>query len=115
MPAPEGEHQVTLEDGTQKLIVVDGNGVLSDIQDVMEEEVVIEPTDNTELKAEVAEIMQKFIVDSNERFVAIENENKTLKVKLEAIAEGSKFKVTPKVIGGEDEKMTIKDILNNKK
>lgn len=90
VPAPEGEHQLTLEDGSVKIVMLNAEGVVDSIDDFVEME------EDDEMKAEVAEVMRKVIADTNERFAKIEAENAALKAELEAIKEGDKFKANPK-------------------
>ena len=37
VPAPEGEHQITLEDGTVKIVTLDGTGAVVTVADAMAE------------------------------------------------------------------------------
>jgi hypothetical protein len=108
VPAPEGEHSLTLEDGSMKVITVDANGLVSTVEDVeIEEEMSIEE--------QVAEVMAKTIKDVNERFTKLEAENKALKTQLESIAKGGKFGADPKKTDSTDGKMTVAEILKLKK
>ena len=112
VPAPEGSHEVTLEDGTVKIIQVDANGVVTSVSELDEE------VDFTE---EVAEAMQKLeakfsqeVVDAlkpiTEQLAKVQKELATLKGEKE-----SKFKQDPKKTGAGTQKMSASDLLRNKK
>lgn len=104
IPAPEGEHELTLEDGTVKIITLDGTGMVTAVSD-------LEPLNEEleELKSEVAEVMKKTLAEVNDRFVKLEKENADLKAEMEAILKGDKFASTPKKVGVE--KKSYKDLL----
>ena len=88
MPAPEGDHQLTLEDGTVKLITLDGSGVVVTVEDFKEEEPAKEDSEMSEEVMSAIELMAteiKTLKESNEKF---RKELKTLK-------EGEKFKAKP--------------------
>lgn len=112
IPAPAGDHEVTLEDGTVKIITVDEAGLVS---------AVTEPDnmEGEELRKEVAETMKMALKDVNDRFSVIEKENKELKAKVEtlenALSEGGagKFKKQTKATDGK--KMTYAEILEAQK
>lgn len=121
IPAPEGEHQLTLEDGAVKIVTLDATGAVVTIAD-LEEEMESEETVNTEvnseagatpevveMKAEIAEAMANVVKDIDARFKAIETENKELKAKLEAVNEGDKFNKAP--LKADSKKTTRRDIL----
>lgn len=112
IPAPEGDHQVTLEDGSVKVITVDATGIVTAVVDAQE----MDNDDNTDIKAEVAEMMREVLKDTNERFKAIEKENVELRAELEAIktAKDSKFVKETKDVDGQ-KTLTISEILKNKK
>lgn len=107
VPAPVGEHQLTINDGTQKIVVLDDAGVVTEVMEVMENE--------TEMatKEEVAEFVAQMMKDTNDRFIAIENENKTLKEEIEVLKEGGKFGAQPKKTG-EAVKKSASEILFKK-
>jgi hypothetical protein len=112
VPAPEGDHQITLEDGSVKVITVDETGVVSAIVD-SEEMKDDEPADD--IKEEVAEVMREVLKDTNERFEAIEKENKELKAEIEqlkAVSKDFKFGSEPKKT--DEKKLTISEILKKK-
>ena len=94
IPAPEGEHQLTLEDGSVKIVTVDATGTVLTLEDFVE--MTDETPANEELAQEVAEAMGHVVKDIDERFKKLETENAELKAKLEAINEGEKFKQEPK-------------------
>ena len=111
IPAPEGDHQITLEDESVKVITVDANGLVTAIVDAEAME-----TESTDIKEEVAEVMREVLRETHERFNKLEKENVELKAEIEAIknAKESKFKKEEKEI--EDKKaLTISEILKNKK
>ena len=104
VPAPEGEHELTLEDGSVVVISVDGMGIVTAIVPV----VVDEQLSNEELKAEVAAGVAEFAKATNERFEAIEDvnaslisDNASLKAELNNLKQGDKFGATPKKTGSE--------------
>lgn len=108
IPAPEGEHELTLEDGTVKVITLDANGIITAVADVeptvedsadMADEVSAED----EMRVEVAEAMRKQTAEIHDRFNALEEkfaameaENKALKAEIETINKGEKFGAAPK-------------------
>jgi len=115
VPAPEGDHELTLEDGRIVVITVDGMGAVTTITEVLpEEEMSVE-----ELKAEVAQGVAEFAKATNERFAAIEAkleaENAALKTELNAIKKGDKFGANPKQTGSVESKLSVNNILNLKK
>lgn len=113
IPAPEGDHQVTLEDGSVKVITVDATGLVTSVVDV--EAMEDATTDTPATKEEVAEVMREVLKDTNERFAKIEKENEDLKAEIEALktAKESKFKKEPKDVDGA-KTLTIKEILKQK-
>jgi len=97
IPAPEGEHQLTLEDGSVKIVMLDASGAVVSVEDFTAEEPTVEPVEAEEaMRAEVAEAMKNVVTDIDERFKKLETENAELVAKLEAINEGEKFKAQPK-------------------
>lgn len=115
VPAPAGDHQVTLEDGSEKVITVDESGVIVAIVDV--EEMSDEET-TPSVEEQVAEVMKKVLADTDERFKALEAAIKTqadtFKSQLEAIAKGEKFNTQGKKGGAEPTKKTAIDLINGK-
>lgn len=119
VPAPEGEHQLTLEDGTVKIITLDGTGAVVSVADAMSNE----PTEeaNTELNAEVAEVLSKVIkatdakiAELEGKFNAFAKENETLKTEIETFKSSGKFGASPKAIT-EEKTLSASDILKMKK
>lgn len=115
VPAPEGEHQITLEDGTVKIVMLDGTGAVVTVEDAVAEN-VDEPS--TELSQEVAEVLAKTIkgVDAKfaefeAKFNAIVKENEALKSEIETFKSSGKFGANPKVVTEEKTK-SYKDLLN---
>lgn len=94
MPAPEGDHQVTLEDGTMRLITLDGSGIVTAIEVFEEGEAA--PAVDTELRTEVEELMSKMAETFKSKFDKQEATNKELKAELATIKAGDKFKANPK-------------------
>lgn len=86
LPAPEGAHEVTIEDGTVKIINVDASGVVTTIEDM-------QPMDYQEVLDQVAEVMASQFKVFKTEFDALKAENKTLLDRIEAIekAKPSKF------------------------
>jgi len=120
VPAQSGEMQLTLEDGMVKVVSVDDNGVVTAMADVMQDENDEESTD--ELRVEVADAMRKLASDVNDRFKSIEDanatltaENATLKLEIETFKTSGKFGANPKKTDAPKEKMTIAQMVANKK
>ena len=118
VPASEGEHQLTLEDGSVKVVVLDAQGLVVSVADVEQNE------DETGVTAvEVADAMRSLMSEVNDRFVAIETantqlatENATLKSEIESFKASGKFGANPKNTGEkEGKKMTIAEMVANKK
>ena len=108
LPAPEGDHQVTLEDGTTVVISVDANGVVADIQNV---EADPEAMMKEEILSEVAEVMQSAFAKVLNDLAEIKAENAELKTKFAALSteKASKFQADHKEAG--KAKVTYKDLL----
>lgn len=85
-PAPEGVHEVTMEDGTVKVITLDASGMVASIEEV-------EPMGAEEILSQVAEVMAATIAPLNTEITALKAENEELKTRLSAIetGKGSKF------------------------
>ena len=115
LPAPEGDHELTLEDGSIKIVTLDGSGIVTAIEDFVAEEEA--SSEVVELRSEVTEAIQEamkaILKNTNDRFEAIEKENNSLKAELSTIKAGDKFKATPK--GGaasvEGAKLSTSDLL----
>lgn len=77
-PAPEGSYEITLEDGTQKLVGVDASGLISTVEDVqaMDDEAILD---------QVAEVMANQFKVFKTEFDALKAENTALKARVEAI------------------------------
>jgi len=109
LPAPEGEHELTLEDGSIKIVSLDGSGIVTAIADLEGGE-----PDEEAMKAEVMEAITKatkaMATATEARFKAIETE-------LNLMKSGEKFKVTPKGGAAQTERttMTVSEILKAKK
>lgn len=117
MPAPEGEHQITLEDGSVKVIVLDAAGLVVSVADVEVNE------DETGVsKEEVADAMRSMMSEVNDRFTAIEamnatlvTENAELKSEIESFKMSGKFGANPKVTDNKETRMSIADMIKNAK
>ena len=103
--APEGEHELTLEDGSVVVISVDGMGIVTAIVPVNVDTVL----SNEDLKSEIAASVAEFALATNERFNAIEEVNATLvadntalRAELDNLKKGDKFGATPKKTGSEE-------------
>jgi hypothetical protein len=114
IPAPEGDHQITLEDGSVKVITLDATGIVTAI---VEEEALKEDEEEEEkgVNEEVAEVMKSVLKDTHERFTALEKENKELRAEIEKIklAKDSKFDADTKKT--DTKKLTISEILKQNK
>lgn len=88
-PAVEGEYEVTLSDGSVKLIVIDANGVVSSVEDVQEMS-----EEGEAILAAVEQTMSRKMTAMTKKFEALESENKKLRDEVEALKKdrkGSKF------------------------
>lgn len=110
LPAPEGDHQVTLEDGSVKVITLDATGIVTAIVEAEEMQ-----DDEPSMNEQVAEVMKEVLKDTHERFEAIEKENKELKAEIELLktAKNSKFDSDTKKT--DSKKLTISEILKQSK
>lgn len=110
LPAPEGDHQITLEDGSVKVITLDATGLLKAIVEAEEMQ-----DDEPSMNEQVAEVMKQVLKDTHERFEAIEKENKELKAEIELLktAKNSKFDSDTKKT--DSKKLTISEILKQSK
>ncbi len=108
IPAPEGDHQVTLEDEAVIILSIDTNGVVADIQsaDGNEEEMMKE-----QILTEVAETMREAFAKVISQVEELKAENAELKEKFKALEteKESKFQADHKVVTGA--KKTYKDLL----
>lgn len=117
MPASEGEHQITLEDGSVKVIVLDAQGLVVSVADVDMNE------DETGVsKEEVADAMRSMMSEVNDRFTAIEAtnatlvaENAALKSEIESFKMSGKFGASPKQTDNKETRMSIADMIKNAK
>lgn len=94
VPAPEGEHEVTLSDGSVKLIVVDANGVVSSVEDVAEMS-----EEGEAILAAVEQTMSRKMSALAKKLDDLKKENDSLKSEVEALKadrKGSKFDDTKK-------------------
>tara|TARA_R110002012_G_scaffold81085_1_gene205398 strand:- start:6515 stop:7855 length:1341 start_codon:yes stop_codon:yes gene_type:complete len=107
LPAPEGSHQLTLEDGMVKIIVLDGSGVVTEIEDFTSEAEEAPSEEVIELRKEVEELMKEVGKAQDERFKKLEDKNKALETELKTIKEGGKFKATPKSGAAKDDKQKL--------
>jgi hypothetical protein len=119
MPAEEGIHQLTLEDGTVKIVTLDGLGAVVSVEDFQSEEAQTNTAEVIQLRSEVVELMTEFTKLNNDKFTKIEAENKALKAELTTIKTGEKFKANPKGGAAEEEeapkKLTVAEIMKNAK
>jgi hypothetical protein len=119
MPAEEGIHQLTLEDGTVKIVTLDGLGAVVSVEDFQSEEAQTNTAEVIQLRSEVVELMTEFTKLNNDKFTKIEAENKALKAELTTIKAGDKFKANPKGGAAEEEaapkKLTVGEIMKNAK
>lgn len=115
LPAPAGSYQVTLEDGAIKLIDVNENGMVTSVEDFVEEEIIEETVED--FKNDVAETFQAL---RNEFKEALASKDATIEELRQEIAElktlnnGGKFSAQPKKVEG-TEKMTVSQLLKNAK
>jgi hypothetical protein len=98
VPAPEGSHEVTMDDGTVKVIVVDVNGVIESIEEM--EEMAAETEQILEV---VGQVLQRKMKSQKESFEKrIEDQKKTIETltkridALEADRKPSKYQDTKK-------------------
>jgi hypothetical protein len=111
--AKVGDYQVTLEDGTEKIVTLDEAGVVTAITDVQAME-----SDEPTVTEQIAEVMKKVLKDTDERFKAIEDENKKLKSQIEGFksqietfSKGGKFEHQGKKTEKEAVKMSASELL----
>jgi len=110
IPAPEGDFQIEM-DGKIMIISIDVNGMLSDMEEVMEDEdPAPAPAPNEEFvsKKEFDTIIQKIIEDADLRIASIEEKFEALASKKE-----SKFK-DQKTKTGTFTAVTVREILTKK-
>lgn len=98
-PCLEGSYEITLEDGTQKLVGVDASGLISTVDDLqsMDDEAILD---------QVAEVMANQFEVFKTEFDALKTENTELKARIEAIetAKPSKFNSNRKPVTPENKK-----------
>lgn len=113
-PAPKGEYQLTLEDGTAKMVSIDDAGLVTAVADV-------EEMSSAEVLQQVAEVQMRLLKQQVKREADLKTEFGTalaeLKGEIEALKAGRKDerfagKKPPAATGGE--KLTISDIMNGK-
>lgn len=88
-PAAPGEYEVTLADGSVKLITVDDNGVVSAMEDVQEMS-----EEGNAILAAVEQTLHRKMSALTKKFETVEAENKKLREEVEALKKerkGSKF------------------------
>lgn len=120
VPAPAGEYQLTWEDGNVTVITVDDNGLVVSVAPVEMDN--NEEEEMQEIRQEVADAIAQFASQVNERFesmeaknATLESENQKLKAEIETFKTSGKFGAQPKKTGTEEKRMTISDIVKNKK
>jgi hypothetical protein len=93
-PAPVGTHELTLKDGSVKIIVLDASGMVQSIEDFKQDE----PAGNEApvTQGEFAEFVEKFGSVTMEKITALETENAKFKEEIEILKAGEKFKPDPK-------------------
>lgn len=108
IPAPEGAHELTLEDGSIKLVTLDGSGIVLSVEDFKADEDEDDEVEE-ELRSEVAETLRKILADTNERFNKLETELNLLK-------KGDSFGSNPKggALKSDTKKLTVSEILKLK-
>ncbi len=122
LPAPEGEHELTFEDGSVKIVTVDANGLITAVADFVPNSDESEEEMNN-IRQEVADAMTNLTKEVHSRFEAIEKENESfksenasLKAELEAIKSSEKFGAKPNASAGKTEqKLTISEIVAKSK
>lgn len=117
LPAPEGEHQLTLEDGSIKVVTLDSAGVVVTVTDVEMQDSEAEVT-----KEDVADAMRSMMSEVNDRFVSIEavntsltEENAKMKLEIESFKMADKFGANPKIVDEPSKKVTIAEMVKNAK
>lgn len=121
VPAPAGEYQLTWEDGNVTVITVDDNGLVVSVAPVeMDNE--NQEEEMQEIRQEVADAIANFASQVHTRFEALEkqntelvSENVKLKSEIETFKASGKFGANPKQTQSEEKKMTIAQIVANKK
>lgn len=112
LPLVAGNYQVTISDEAVKLITVDENGIVVDIDDFVEDEVeTIEEVQEafTSLTVEYKSLKDKYEASNKE----VVNLKKKV-VELESLVEAGKFKSTPKS-GEQTQGKTARELFLNRK
>ena len=110
LPAPEGDYQVTDAEGKTLVISVNANGLVAEFSTVEEEAEDVESEMKSEILSEVAEVMKKTLEATFAKIEELTEEVKKLKTEKE-----SKFSATAKVGANKESKMTISEMIKNKK
>ena len=106
LQAPEGSHSIMMEDGMSKVIVVDGTGVVTSVEDVEAEEESAEEKEAREAK-ELEEATQMKAI--NDKFEALTKENKDAKAKFDKVtADNAKLTSDLKAKDVDLEELTVK-------
>lgn len=115
IPEP-GDYEVTLEDGSKKVVTLDVAGIVTAMEDVEE------MSDNEELAVSVADAMKamgkevaEFKTKLQSEIETLKTENATLKHQMSQVIAGGKFKIDPKKTGDTEQKGSYKDLLKTKK
>lgn len=116
IPEP-GDYEVTLEDGSKKVVTLDVAGIVTAMEDVEE------MSDNEELAVSVADAMKamgkevaEFKTKLQSEIETLKTENATLKHQMSQVIAGGKFKIDPKKTGDQEkEKLSASDLLNKAK
>ena len=108
-PAPAGDHEVTLEGGSVKLITLDEAGIVTSIEDFVANE-------ETPLTEEAMQtVLRKLVADIHERFEKLEASNEAFRKQLATNKEGEKFAKKPLTGAGKIEgKKSLSDLINKK-
>lgn len=114
--APDETYQLTLEDGSIKIVAVDANSAVVSVEDLSEEpEDGMSEAVETELREEIKEVVEQMSKTFNARFDSVEKENKALKAELETIKKGEKFNNKGKAATTEEtQKPNVSQLLKNK-
>jgi len=126
VPAAAGDYQVTIDEVAMVLTVTvndDGEAIVSAIEEVTEEDMKADIAAE-EMRKEVAEVVDKVVEDSDERFKAIEAKfeaSEAQNAKLEEFiskltdVDGNKFNAQAKKKGTATTGTSRRDLLNRKK
>lgn len=115
IPAPEGDQQVTFEDGTTMIISIDSTGLVAKVEAVEAEAEQEMDSDLEKVQSEIAEVMKAVTEKLASEIESLREENKNLKAEFEAIKKGEKFQNNARSGAVTESNLTVREILKSKK